>query len=42
MNTHLRIVELQRRAEQAKTREEAQAILAEATLLYELDRKLRS
>lgn len=42
MNNHNRVIELQRRAEQAKTREEAQAILAEATLLYELNKKLRS
>ena len=42
MNAHLRVAELQRRAEQAKTRGEAKAILAEATLLNELDKKLRS
>lgn len=42
MNSHLRITELQRRAEQAKTREEARAILIEVTLLQELDKKLRS
>lgn len=42
MNNHLRIAELQRRAEQARTREEALAILVEVTLLQELDKRLRS
>ena len=42
MNNHLRVAELQRRAEQVKTKEEARAILTEATLLQELDKKLRS
>lgn len=42
MSNHSRISELQRRAEQAKTREEARAILIEATLLQELDKRLRS
>lgn len=40
-NSHLRISELMRRAQQARTREEAQVIIAEATLLKELDSRLR-
>jgi len=41
-NTHIRVIELQTRAQQAKTREEARAILAEAEQIYQLDKRLRS
>ena len=41
-NTHIRVLELQARAQQAKTREEVKAILAEAELIYQLDKSLRS
>jgi len=41
-NTHIRVLELQTKAQQAKTREEAKAVLAEAELIYQLDKRLRS
>jgi hypothetical protein len=41
-NAHIRVLELQTRAQQAKTREEARAILAEAELIYQLDKRLRN
>lgn len=41
-NTHIRVLELQARAQQARTREEAKAIPVEAELIYQLDRSLRS